>query len=173
MSTLLLRAGVVLYALLALPGAAEAQRAPAGQPVAAMDGDMPGKAAADLIRQGDRCAQDRKYTCARRLYREAADTQREAGAAPLDALRRVANTYYFEGRLAEAAAVLLREIAPVAAQHGDVVAQSYAFADAATLYGEMGYAREFHESLDALRKVMRSPYIPESERQRLESRLTQ
>lgn len=166
----LVRAALVLAITIIATGELRAQNLANAQPVARFDTTNDADRAADLLRIADEHLVRLQWKHARRLYREAAELRSEAGQSPVVALRRVANAYYFENRIERAAAVL-DEIAAAAADYGDVVAQGEAYADAALLYGQAGKASEFNESIDRLKKVLRSPYLPVEQRERLQSRL--
>lgn len=156
------RLGAVL-ALALLFGAA----APAASAYPAADGSDPdSEAVASLIEKGDAMIVDGKFGPARQAYEKAAALVRESGELPTEAVRRIANSFYFEGRLQSAARVL-DELSEESALYGDLKAQAWALADAAWAYGKLGSGLEVTRRVEQLERLLRSPYMPTSVRDRI------
>ena len=147
------------------PPMATAGRAEAGQP------QVTGYDQVDaLIKRGDALAASRRWNAARRAYGDAAAVLSEQGRLPAKALRRVANSYYFEERLLAAARVL-DDLAAEAAAFGDPPIHARALADAAWLYARLGRRWPAKQRLARLEKLMTSPYLPANLRARLSDRV--
>lgn len=142
------------------------------------------------IEKGDERAAEGRYGAARRAYREAAEIARADGRLPVVALKRIANSYYFQGRY-ESAALALEKLADEAEEYGDLTTQVWAIADGAWMYARNGAAdaatqdhlwREWeggklHVSPDRpranvdtnrlvakLERLLESPYLPDDVR---------
>jgi tetratricopeptide (TPR) repeat protein len=118
------------------------------------------------IDRGDEFVAQRRYSAARDAYGRAAELQRDSGRLPAHAMRRIANAYYYEGRL-KSAARTLDELADEAASFGDLRVQAWALADAAWLYGRAGAGLEVSRRLARLERLLTSPYMPDSVRLRI------
>ena len=142
-----------------------------------------------LIEAGDELAGANRYGAARNEYRAALRLVREDGNFPITALRRIANTYYFEGSYSSAATTL-EKLADEAASFGDLVTQVWAIADAGWMYGKLGAAKTaakqqekqawtsgqlqpsggHRDNIDTqrlvvrLERLLRSPYLPDDVR---------
>ena len=123
------------------------------------------------IARGDELVSQRRWAAARLEYAAAMGAQRAAGELPTVALRRIANAYYFEGRLLDAARALDR-LAREAAAFGHLPAQVRARADAAVLYAMKGHRRAARERRAQLEQLLTSPFLPDSTRVRMMARLT-
>lgn len=84
------------------------------------------------LQLGDLLAARYRYAAARMRYEMAADLERIDGILPVEALRRIANTHYFEGDYGKARQKLV-ELAAEAAEAGEWETQLWALADAAWL----------------------------------------
>lgn len=130
----------------------------------------PKRSVADVMEEADMFMGERRFGAARRRYYEAAELMRAADQLPTAPLRRIANAYYFEGRVPEARQTLVR-LAEEAAAFGDVLVQAEALADAAYLAGRLGSKPEFEQNVRALRRILASRYLPEEQSRRLRKRL--
>ncbi len=115
------------------------------------------------IAKGDELASDQKFGAARREYGAAAEIAREEGVLPVEAVRRIANTFYFEGRF-QSAARTLEGLAAEAASYGDIVVQAWALADAAWIHGLDGARIDMERRVTELERLLRSPYLPDQVR---------
>ena len=122
--------------------------------------------------QGDALAAEGRYGAARREYRAAAELLRAEGKLPMKAMRRIANSYYFEGRY-QTAGKLLIELADEAASYGELRCQVWALADAAWLAGLAGDKIDMERRLVRLERLLTSPFLPAATREQIRSqRLT-
>jgi hypothetical protein len=85
--------------------------------------------------------------------------QREQGVLPEIALRRIANTYYYQDRYQAAGATLVN-LADEAATYGDIGAEVWALADAAWVAGIEGNKPVMERHLARVDKLLTSPYLP-------------
>lgn len=123
------------------------------------------------IKKGDQLVGDQKYGAARNEYRAAVETIESRGDFPLVPLRRIAESYYFEGNYARAISAL-DHIAASASRNGELVTQVWALADAAWIRGEDykrrprgGAKMDLEARLDQLETLLAGPYLPEQVRQ--------
>lgn len=84
------------------------------------------------VELGDFLTSQRRFGAARQAYFAAVKKERADNLLPVEALRRIANAYYFEGDYQSAAATL-QLLAEEAASFDDPEAQVWALADAAWL----------------------------------------
>lgn len=84
------------------------------------------------VQLGDMLSAQQRFAAARMRYEMAANLDRSDGILPVEALRRIANAFYFEGDY-QMAREWLVELASEAGQYGDRGAQLWALADAAWL----------------------------------------
>lgn len=119
------------------------------------------------IERGDLLFEEGKRIAARKAYQKAIEIAREEGELPEEAVRRLANAYYFDGQFRRAAKALDR-LAEEAALHGDLPVQAWALADAAWLYGRAGDEASVKTRLEAVERLLASPYMPEAVRDRIE-----
>lgn len=161
----LLAVGLVAAAVAGSPAVAGAQ----GMPRFELWAPSPDLRADVLmhIQHGDKLITERKYTAARREYGLAADLIRGDGEFPTDALRRIAVSYYFEGKYQNAVSAL-DELAREAARSGDLATQAWALADAAWVLAAdcrrrhlSGAKMVLRQRVEALRELLRSPYLPD------------
>jgi len=115
------------------------------------------------IMRGDQLAAEGKFAAARREYEQAAQIVREANKLPAHAVRRIANSFYYEERFQSAGKVLL-DLADEAAEFGDVVTQVWATADAAWVAAAAGDKIDVEHRLASLEKLLTSPYLPDEVR---------
>lgn len=130
----------------------------------------------DLIHHGDELMGEGEFGEARTEYRAAAVLIEADGGFPGIALRRIADSYYFEGKYQHAIAALDR-LADEAAEVGDVVTQAWAVADAAWVlmkdaqragkHARPGATMEVKRRLAQLDRLLESPYLPEDERAKI------
>ncbi len=127
-------------------------------------------AAGTLLEEGDALTAGARFEAAREVYGQAAELARSAGVMPVEAVRRVANAYYFEGRYAEAAEVLEQFAAEAALWH-DPVAQAWALADAAVLAGLADAEEDSAWHWKRLRTLLESSAFPAAARAEMVSKL--
>ena len=119
---------------------------------------------------GDHLAAVGEFAAARQAYDIAAKMIRSQGQVPIEASRRVANAYYYEGHYRSAVETLDR-LANEAAVAGDPVAECLALSDAAWM------ARLDNSQLDAelgvkrVKKVRSAPSFAAESREEIESTL--
>ncbi len=121
------------------------------------------------IAVGDRLVAAGDFEAARDVYDVAAKMVRSQGELPQEAVRRIANAYYFEGDYENAAATLDR-LAVEAVAFDELVAELWALGDAAWLAGlgdepDDAIRQRFERRLD-------SSDLPASEREEIRSKLT-
>jgi tetratricopeptide (TPR) repeat protein len=119
--------------------------------------------------RGDALAAEGRYGAARREYRAAAELTRAQGKLPAKALRRIANSYYFEDRY-QAAGKTLEQLAKEAATFGDLGVQVWAIADAAWIAGIAGDKIDMEHRLQRLHRLLGSPYLPNRLREEVRSK---
>lgn len=121
------------------------------------------------IARGDQLAAEGKFGAARREYKSAAEIVREAGKLPAHAMRRIANSFYYEERFQSAGKVLL-DLADEAASFGDVVTQVWATADAAWVAAAAGDKIDVERRVASLERLLDSPYLPDEVRSEVTSK---
>jgi hypothetical protein len=122
---------------------------------------------------GDALVAEGRYGTARREYRAAAELMRAEGKLPSKALRRIANSYYYQDRYQTTGKVLL-DLADEAAQFGELKCQVWALADAAWVAGIAGDKIDMDRRLASLDRLLSSPYLPDIAKEELmNKRLTQ
>jgi hypothetical protein len=75
------------------------------------------------------------------------------------ALRRIANSHYYEGHY-QSAAHTLEKLAKEAAEYGDLVTEAWAIADAAWVAGKAGDKLDVDRRVARLERLLGSDYIP-------------
>lgn len=150
------RYAVLAVALATFPTLAAAPRtdAPADHPIVAV-----ATASSFYIELGDLFSTQKRFGAARARYATAATLARIEGTLPVEAVRRIANTYYFEGTYKEAEATLAA-LADEAAQFGDWEARIWAIADAAWLAQLAGDAVSLEHHLETLESLLDSCALP-------------
>lgn len=130
-------------------------------PATNLDAD-PGSDAAvqEHILKGDELAAQGHYGSARGEYRKAVELQRQSGELPTEALRRIANSYFYQDRFQSAGATLV-ELAEEAATYGDIATEVWALADAAWLAGVNGNWQVVEKHVARVEKLLTSPYLPD------------
>ena len=128
-------------------------------------GVLPDEAAA-LIEKGDVLVGNQAYGEAREYYEDAAVLIRADDGFPSLPLRRIAESYYFEGRYQTSIAAL-DALAEEAAEFGDVLTQAWARADAAWVLwvdcerkDRPVHNPEMARRATQLRRLLASPYLP-------------
>lgn len=121
------------------------------------------------IARGDQLAARGKFGAARREYEAAAEIVRDAGKLPAHAMRRIANSFYYEERFQSAGKVLLN-LADEAASFGDVVTQVWATADAAWVAAAAGDKIDAERRVASLERLLDSPYLPDEVRSEVTSK---
>ncbi len=120
------------------------------------------------IAVGDRLVAFGDFKTARDVYDVAAKMVRSQGELPQEALRRIANAYYYEGDFENAAATLDR-FAVEATAFDDPIAELWALSDAAWLAGlGDGSADAIRQRLE---RRLNSIDLPASEREEIKSKL--
>ncbi|HEY8485144.1 MAG TPA: hypothetical protein VIL13_11065 [Longimicrobiales bacterium] len=137
--------------------------------VSAKPGETPEAVRARLA-AGDAHVAERRWAAAREEYLAAAGLLRADGTFAGPALRRLANSYYFQGRHLEAAAVL-DTLAAEAALFGELSAEAEALFGAALLYNRSGRPAEARERVIRLQRLLTSPFLPETLKDQLVPRL--
>ena len=113
-----------------------------------------------FIAKGDELAAEGRFGSARGQYKQAVAIQRAQGELPDIALRRIANTYYFQDRYQAAGATLV-DLAEEAAEYGDIGAEIWAYADAAWIAGAEANKQVVDRHTAKVDKLLKSPYLPE------------
>ncbi|MEE9132343.1 MAG: hypothetical protein V3U13_02165 [Gemmatimonadota bacterium] len=109
------------------------------------------------------------FGSARKEYAVAADLARGEGQVPVKALRRIANTQYYEGRYQSAGLTLLK-LAKEAAEYGDIVTEAWAVADAAWVAGIAGDKIDVDRRVAQLERLLTSPYLPDDVREEIRTK---
>ena len=113
---------------------------------------VPTATSAYRVRLGDLLTTNGKFDLARREYAAAVNLARAEGYLPVEELRRIANTYYFERHYTNAIAVL-EGLAREAGSLGEAAIQVWAMADATWIAGlgdEEGLMERYLERLEGL-----------------------
>jgi tetratricopeptide (TPR) repeat protein len=114
---------------------------------------------ADVVMQrADSLRARLRFADARQLYLAAAQQQDASRTKPCHALWQVAETYFAEGQLRQAAATL-DLVAEKAAGYGDPEAQARALLESAILYEKLGATAQSTARLRRLDAVLTSPYV--------------
>ncbi len=119
--------------------------------------------------RGDQLAAKGHYGSARREYRAAAELERAEGKLPATALRRIANSYYYQDRYQQAGK-MLENLAREASTYGDLVVQVWAVADAAWVAWIAGDKIDMERRLERLHRLMTSPYLPDEVREEIQTK---
>jgi tetratricopeptide (TPR) repeat protein len=154
-------AALVLVLVVASPLAMTAARAASGLSSVTID---------YLLAQGDWFAAAGEYEAARAEYEVAAHLLRDEGRLPVDALRRIANSYYFEGEY-ESAVATLDCLADEAESHGDLETQAFALADAAYIARLTGSRAEELRRRERLALLLISPELTDGVREKIGSKV--
>ena len=109
---------------------------------------------------------------AARLYRQAAELRGAADPMKVTNLRYAARMSYHAGQL-DRAAHDAAQAADVALRQGDPVQAAHAWLDAAWVLARDGKAAEAARHLEQAMVVAGSPFIPETERARIDARVNQ
>jgi hypothetical protein len=112
------------------------------------------------ILKGDELAAQGKYGSARGEYRKAVELQRQHGELPVEALRRIAYSYFYQDRFQSAGGTLVA-LAEEAATFGDIATEAWALADAAWLAGVNGNWQVVDKHVARVEKLLTSPYLPD------------
>jgi tetratricopeptide (TPR) repeat protein len=120
------------------------------------------------VGRGDVLRSELRFADAAREYRRAAEIARREGHLPSGTTWMLANAYYNEGNLIDAAEAL-DQLAGEAAQVGDLVVQALAIFNAAWLNGKAGRKAETATRVARLESLLRSPYMPVAIRDHLSS----
>jgi hypothetical protein len=113
-----------------------------------------------VLAKGDSLEVSGRVTAARRQYRALVDQQREAGQYPVEALWRLANSYYFQNDELRTAATL-DELAEAAGQYGDPTTELRASFESAVLYQRHKQAERVAQRVLRVRALLHSPAIDE------------
>jgi tetratricopeptide (TPR) repeat protein len=117
-----------------------------------------------LLERGDALGAEGKWGTARRYYTLAADLQRKQDQLPGAALRRIANSYYYQDRF-QSAGKILEKLAKEAAAYGELRCQAWALADAAWIAWIAGDKIDMEQRLVRLDRLLMSPYLPDDVRE--------
>jgi tetratricopeptide (TPR) repeat protein len=120
------------------------------------------------LAKGDDQIDRRNFGAARREYRAAAELTRAEGNLPAEALRRIANSFYFQGRY-DSAVKTLDKLAAEAAERGDLATQAWAIVDAAWVAGKAGRKSAVEKRIARLEKLLGSQYLPADVRHKIRS----
>ena len=160
---------LALALALGVGASVDATTTPPPRPFRALSTANMSSEAQSHIEMGDELISQRKYGKARKEYKKAIEVVRSEGEFPSAALYRVAAAYYFEGRY-KGAARQLDKIAEEASDNGDIVTHAWALADAAWVLGQAGARIDVDRRLEKLRKLLRSPYLPDEVREEVTSK---
>jgi hypothetical protein len=94
---------------------------------------------------------------------------RAEGRLPSRAIRRIANSFYFQDRYQTAGKILL-ELADEAASYGELRCQVWALADAAWIAGMAGDKIDMERRLIRLERLLDSPYLPAATREEVRNK---
>ena len=125
--------------------------------------------AEEYLAKGDELAGEQKYAAARRAYSHAVDLIRAEGGLPTQALRRIANSHYFQGRY-QSAALALEELAAEAASFGELTIQAWALADAAWIAAVAGDKIDVDRRLARLDRLLTSSHLPTEVRNEIKTK---
>ena len=125
-----------------------------------------------LIDRGDHQRNGQRFVAAQVAYRDAADMARKQGHLPSLSMWRLANSYFADGNLTDAAGVL-DKLTNEAARHGDLPVEALAIFYSAWLNGQAGRGREMTSRIEQLETLLRSPYLPVELRNNLAQRLAE
>ncbi len=117
----------------------------------------------DLMDKGDALGAEGKWGTARRYYTLAADLTRKQGQLPSAALRRIANSYYYQDRF-QSGGKILEQLAKEAAAYGQLRCEVWALADAAWIAWIAGDKIDMERRLVRLDRLLLSPYLPDDVR---------
>ena len=117
----------------------------------------------NLIEKGDALGAAGKWGTARRYYTLAADLKRKQDQLPSAALRRIANSYYYQDRF-QSAGKILDQLAKEAAAYGELRCEAWALADAAWIAWIAGDKIDMERRLVRLDRLLMSPYLPDDVR---------
>lgn len=116
-----------------------------------------------LLEKGDALGAEGKWGTARRFYKLAVDLKRKHGELPTAALRRIANSYYYQGRY-QSAGRILEQLAKEAASYGELRCEAWALADAAWVAWVAGDKMDMERRLVSLDRLLTSPFLPDDVR---------
>ena len=160
---------VVFVGLPTDPAAAQGNGDPKPPVMAFATWDITPQEALDLLNEAEVLLGQHKYNEARENFERAAEIIRAEGGFPAVPLRRIAKSYYHQGRL-QTAVSLLDDLAQQAAEVGDIPSQAWALADAAWVLGidcsthsraeHPGGRLELINRSQRIRMLLASPYLP-------------
>lgn len=127
-------------------------------------------AARSHVETGDMFTSGRRFDLARAEYAAAAAAARSVGELPVEAVRRIANAYYFEGDYADARRTL-EELAEEADGFGDAIAEAWAMVDAAYIAELSGDEETAKLSRARLEQLLDSGAIEAAERNEIREKL--
>lgn len=113
-----------------------------------------------LLDEGDELGAAGKWGSARRYYKLAAELARKNDQLPSAAMRRIANSYYYQNRF-QSAGKTLERLAKESAAYGDLRCQAWALADAAWIAWVAGDKIDMERRLVRLDRLLTSPYLPD------------
>jgi hypothetical protein len=112
-----------------------------------------------LLDRGDELGAEGNWGAARRHYQLAADLMKRQGLLPSKAMRRIANSHYYQDRY-QSAGKILEQLAKEAAAYGELRCQAWALADAAWIAWIAGDKIDMDRRLVRLDRLLTSPYLP-------------
>ena len=123
-----------------------------------------------MLAKGDSLEVRGHVTAARRQYRSLIDHQLEAGQYPVQALWRLANSYYFQNDELRTAATL-DELAEAAGQYGDPTTELRASFESAVLYQRHKQSERVAQRVLRVRALLHSPAIAEATKKEFAKRI--
>ena len=119
------------------------------------------------IAVGDDLTASGQFDMARAEYSAAAELLRAEGKLPVAAVRRIANSYYFQGSYGDAAQALAR-LADEAESYGDPITGAWAIADAAWIAELAGSGASLGQRLE---RALHSPELPGDVREEITTKV--
>lgn len=164
---------LAVTALLATPNlsALQSSAAPESPAVRAGIPESANELSADVrlhVSKGDMLRSQLRFADAAREYSRAADIARREGHLASGTTWMLANAYYNDGNLIDAAEAL-DQLSTEAAQVGELPVQALAMFNSAWLYGKAGRKSATATRVARLEGLLRSPYMPVAIRDRLSS----
>jgi tetratricopeptide (TPR) repeat protein len=164
---------LAVTAILATPNlsALQSSAAPESPAVRAGIPESANELSADVrvhVSKGDMLRSQLRFSEAAREYSRAADIARREGHLASGTTWMLANAYYNDGNLIDAAEALDR-LATEAAQVGELPVQALAMFNSAWLYGKAGRRTATATRVARLEGLLRSPYMPVAIRDLLSS----
>ena len=122
------------------------------------------------VEVGDQLTAYKHFDYARSEYAAAAELARKAGDLPVLAVRRIANSYYFEGDYVSAARVL-DGLAAEAGERDEVLTQIWALADAAWMAVVVEDEAGLNRRMEKLHGLLESGELSAEDREAVKAKL--